>query len=50
MAQGGRFLVLPPGYDGPVPEGGFYVTRTKTTRVLILGRSFLVKDDPEARR
>ena len=45
--QGGRFLVLPPGYDGPVPEGGFYVTRTKTTRVLILGRSFLVKDDPK---
>ena len=22
---GGRFLLVPPGYDGPLPEGGFYV-------------------------
>jgi hypothetical protein len=21
--EGGRYLILPPGYDGPVPEGGF---------------------------
>ena len=43
---GGRYLVLPPGYDGPVPEGGFYVARSKTTRVLILGRMFMENDDP----
>ena len=30
---GGKYLVLPPGYDGPVPEGGFYVARSRTTRV-----------------
>ena len=23
--EGGKYLVLPPGYDGPVPEGGFFV-------------------------
>jgi hypothetical protein len=44
---GGKYLVLPPGYDGPVPEGGFYVSRSHTTGVLILGRSFLANDDPK---
>jgi len=45
--EGGRYLLLPPGYDGPVPEGGFYVARSKTNRVLYAARSFLVKDDPK---
>ena len=36
--MGGKYLILPPGYDGPVPEGGFYVARSRTTRVAILGR------------
>jgi hypothetical protein len=44
--RGGKYLILPPGYDGPVPEGGFYVSRSNTTRALILGRSFLANDDP----
>ena len=35
---GGKYLLLPPDYDGPVPEGGFYVARSRTTRVMILGR------------
>ena len=43
---GGRYLILPPGYDGPVPEGGFYVARSKTTRVLILGRMFMENNNP----
>ena len=25
--------VLPPGYDGPVPEGGYFVTRSRTNRL-----------------
>ena len=37
----GKYLILPPGYDGPLPEGGFYITRSRTTRVLLLGRSFM---------
>ena len=43
---GGRFLLVPPGYDGPLPEGGFYVAHSRTNRALMLGRSFLEDDDP----
>ena len=45
--EGGKYLILPPGYDGPVPEGGYFVARSRTTRVAMLGRSFMVKDDPK---
>ena len=45
--EGGKYLLLPPGYDGPVPEGGFYVARSRTTRVLVLGRSFMQNNDPK---
>jgi hypothetical protein len=45
--EGGKFLLLPPGYEGPVPEGGFYVARARTTRVLILGRNFMENNDPK---
>jgi hypothetical protein len=44
--EGGRYLLLPPGYDGSVPDGGFNVSRVRTNRVCMLGRSFLVDDDP----
>src|SRR3990170_8583139 len=44
---GGKYLLLPPGYDGPVPGGGFYIARSRTTRVLVLGRSFMENDDPK---
>jgi hypothetical protein len=46
--EGGKYLILPPGYDGPVPEGGYFVARSKTTRVLWFGRSFMAnKSDPK---
>ncbi len=45
--EGGKYLVLPPGYDGPVPEGGFYVSRARTNRVLWFGRAFMEKNDPK---
>ena len=45
--EGGRYLILPPGYDGPLPEGGFYIARSRTTRVALLGRSFLTNNDPK---
>jgi hypothetical protein len=38
---------VPPDYDGPLPEGGFYVARSKTNRVLYASRSFLVNNDPK---
>jgi len=36
---GGKFLLLPPGYDGDVPEG-YYVYRSGTNNVFIFLRSF----------
>ena len=48
--EGGKYLLLPPGYDGPLPEGGYFVARARTTRVLILGRMFLENERSEARR
>jgi hypothetical protein len=45
--EGGKYLLLPPGYDGPLPEGDFYVARSRTNRVLYAARSFLVNNDPK---
>ena len=45
--EGGKYLLLPPGYDGPLPEGGYFVARSRTTRVVILGRMFLENNDPK---
>jgi hypothetical protein len=45
--EGGKYLILPPGYDGPMPEGGFFIARSRTTRVAMLGRMFMEKDDPK---
>ncbi len=45
--EGGKYLLLPPGYDGPVPDGGFYVARSKTTRVMYAARAFLTDNDPK---
>ncbi|HSA80990.1 MAG TPA: DUF1254 domain-containing protein, partial [Geminicoccaceae bacterium] len=44
--EGGRYLLVGPGYEGTLPQGGFYVARSRTNRVLVLGRSFLENDDP----
>jgi hypothetical protein len=46
-AEGGKYLLLPPGYDGPLPEGGYFVAHARTTRVLILGRMFMENNDPK---
>ena len=45
--EGGRYLLLPPGYDGPLPDSGFHVARSKTTRALYAGRAYLVDNDPK---
>jgi hypothetical protein len=39
--EGGRFLLVPPGYEGSLPDSGFHVRHSRTTRVLLLGRSFI---------
>jgi hypothetical protein len=45
--EGGKYLLVPPGYDGPLPEGGFYVARSRTNHVLYAARAFLVDNDPK---
>jgi hypothetical protein len=39
--EGGRFLLVPPGYEGSLPDSGFHVRHSRTTRALLLGRSFI---------
>ena len=29
--EGGKYLIVPPDYDGPLPEGGFFIARARTT-------------------
>jgi hypothetical protein len=43
---GEKYLLLPPGYAGPVPEGGYFVAHARTNYVLMLGREFMEKNDP----
>jgi len=45
--EGGRYLLVPPGYTGELPEAGYIVCKVRTTRAMVLGRSFLEKDDPK---
>jgi hypothetical protein len=46
--EGGKYLILPPGYDGPLPEGGFFVARANTNYVIWFARAFLEnKSDPK---
>jgi hypothetical protein len=42
--KGGKFLLLPPGYKGPVPDG-YYVYRSRTNNVFIFLRGFF--EDPK---
>jgi hypothetical protein len=47
--QGGAYLLIPPGHDGPLPEGGYYVHHSRTNHVLLVGRAFINEnpgDDP----
>ena len=43
---GGKYLLLPPGYTGELPDSGYNMARVRTTRALMLGRAFLDNDDP----
>ena len=47
LPTGGKYLYLPPGYDGPVPDG-FAVYRPKTYRVWVFLRSSVKDGDVEA--
>jgi hypothetical protein len=45
--EGGKYLILPPGYDGPLPDSGFHVGRSRTTHVLYAVRAFMENNDPK---
>ncbi len=39
--EGGRFLLVPPGYEGSLPDSGLNVRHSRTMRAILLGRSFI---------
>jgi hypothetical protein len=45
-AEGGKYLMVGPGYHGPLPDSGFHVFHVRTTRVTVIGRAFMVDNDP----
>jgi hypothetical protein len=44
--EGGKFLFLPPGYEGQTPDG-YVVVKPTTFNNLLIWRSFLVDGDPK---
>jgi hypothetical protein len=45
--EGGKYLIVPPGYKGALPETGYTICKMRTTRAILLGRSFLENNDPK---
>ena len=37
---------MAPGYDGVLPDSGYHVSHCRTNRVCVLGRAFMVDNDP----
>ena len=46
---GGKYLLIPPGYAGPMPDGGYFIGRPTTTSVALLRARFPRQQRPEAR-
>jgi hypothetical protein len=44
--KGGKYLLLPPGYTGSVPDG-YFVARSRTIGNLLFFRTFLKNGDPK---
>jgi hypothetical protein len=44
--EGGKFLILPPGHEGDVPQG-YHVARSPTFNNLVFWRGALVNGDPK---
>jgi len=45
--QGGKYLIVGPAYDGPLPEGGYFIAHSKTNFALYAARAYLVDNDPK---
>ena len=45
---GGKYLIVGPGYDGTLPEGGYFIAHSKTNKVLYAARAFISNgNDPK---
>ena len=45
--EGGKYLFVPPDYQGELPESGYFVQKMRTTRATMLGRAFIENNDPK---
>src|SRR4029450_2258075 len=43
--EGGKYLIVPPGYDGTVSEGGYIIGRGNPWQVSLIGRCFLQNNE-----
>ncbi len=43
---GGKYLIVGPDYDGPLPEGGYFIGHSKTNFALYAARAYLQDNDP----
>ncbi len=46
--QGGKFLLVGPGYEGTLPEGGYFVQHSRMNHITMLFRAFLEDNSPAA--
>lgn len=44
VGQGGKYLYVPPGYDGPLPESGYFVVHSQTYGAWVLLRALMSPD------
>jgi len=45
--EGGKYLIVPPDYKGPLPEGEFNIAHSKTIHGIWFARAFLENNDPK---
>lgn len=45
--EGGKYLILPPGHDGPTPDG-YFTFKSKTNNVFVFWRAFRDKETGDA--
>jgi hypothetical protein len=45
--KGGKYLFVPPGYEGALPESGYFIVRPRTFNLFAGWRSFLVDGSPK---
>jgi hypothetical protein len=43
---GGKYLIVGPDYDGPLPEGGYFIGHSKTNFAMYAARAYLQDNDP----